>query len=91
MLNDERIGTIAIRVGNNNQEPVAVYVSGVNSFELLICRALNTGMILFSSPEKDDLLDFNMTVLTKLRAEWSLEKTRRDLESWTKRIAEGDY
>ena len=91
MSNLDRKGTIAIRQGNNNQEPSAVYVGGVNSFDMLICRVLNTGSILFSMPEEDDLLDFDITTLRRLRAEWKLANAQRSVVQLQKQLDEGDY
>lgn len=91
MDNIERKGTIAIRQGNDNHEPRAVYVGGVNSFDMLVCRVLNTGEILFSMPEKDDLLEFDIKTLQRLRAEWRLANAQRSVERFQKQLDEGDY
>ena len=91
MPNIDRKGTIAIRLGNENQEPRAVHVGGVNSFDMLICRVLNTGEVVFSFPEGDDLVDFDMKLLQKLRAEWRLENAKRSVERFQKQLDEGDF
>ena len=91
MLNIDRKGTIAIRPGNDNHEPRAVYVGGVNGFDMLVCRVLNTGEVMFSYPESGDLLDFDIKLLQKLRAEWRLDNAKRSVERFQKQLDEGDF
>lgn len=91
MLNIDRKGTVVIRQGNDNQQPIAVYVGGVNGFDMLVCKELNTSNIYFSMPEEDDLLDFDFKLLQKLRAEWDLDASKRNTERLQQRIEEGKY
>ena len=88
MLNIDRQGTIAIRQGNENQEPMAVYVGGVNGFYMLVCKPLNSGSLYFSMPEEDDLVDFDFKLLQKLRAEWNVENAKRSVVKFQKNLDE---
>ncbi|WP_151803966.1 hypothetical protein [Acinetobacter bereziniae] len=83
-MNKNRKGTIAIRPATQHQEPYVVYVGGVNSFDMLICRVINSSSIVFSGPEDDDLLDFDVNVYEKLKKDWRLANLRKqvaDLEA----------
>lgn len=84
MRNDARKGTIAIRLGNENQKPLVVYVGGLNSFGFLVCRELNSTSIVFSEPDGDDLVDFDMKLLEKLSKEWRIENLKKQLAELTK-------
>lgn len=91
-MNSDYIGKFCIRLGNDNQEPSVVYILGVNSFGSLICRVLNTGMVLFTDPESETgLIDFNIEVFQKLRKEWKLKDAQRLVARLQKEIDEGDY
>lgn len=83
-MNENKIGKIVIRPGNENQEPRVVYVGGVNSFGVLVCKVLNTGDILFSDPEKDSLLDFDMDTFELLKKEWKIKNLRKQLNELEK-------
>jgi len=76
-MNQTRKGTVCIRQGNENIEPSAVYVGGVNKMGLLVLHKLNSGQLLFSEPEKDDLLDFDHNTLKRLQYEWMYENAEK--------------
>lgn len=79
LKNLDRKGTIAIRPGNKNQKPEVVLVGGINGFDMLVCHVLNTDSIVFSDPEENDLLDFNMPIFKKLKKEWEIQNLERRL------------
>lgn len=81
-MNKNRKGTIAIRPATEHQEPYVVYVvyvGGVNSFDMLICRVINSSSIVFSEPEDDDLLDFDLKVYEKLKKDWRLADLKKQV------------
>lgn len=78
-MNLNRKGTIAIRPSTEYQEPYVVYVGGVNSFDMLICRVINSNTIVFSEPEDDELLDFDLKVYEKLKKEWRLANLKKQV------------
>lgn len=77
--NLDRKGTIVIRPGNENQEPQVVLVGGINGFDMLICHVLNSNSLVFSMPEENDLLDFDMTLFKKLKKEWKIQNLENQL------------
>ena len=91
MSNRQYIGTVCIRKGTDFQEPRAVYVAGINSFDSLICRVLNTGEVMFSDPDGDTLMSFNFDVLSKLSLEWKLQKAKDNVVKLEQRITDEDY
>jgi len=78
--------TIAIRHGNDNQQPCAVYVSGISATfdDTLICNELNTGNTLFGG----ELEKFDYQTLEKLRAEWRVENAKRSVVRLEKQLSE---
>lgn len=88
-MNKNYIGKICIRKGTKFQEPAAVYVSGINGFDMLICRVINTGSMVMSEPEEEgDLIDFDFKTLELLRAEWDVEIAKRSVQLSEERYQE---
>lgn len=88
-MNKNYIGKICIRKGTKFQEPAAVYVSGINSFDMLICRVINTGSMVMTEPEDEgDLIDFDFKTLELLRAEWDVETAKRSVQISEERYQE---
>lgn len=88
-MNKNYIGKICIRKGTKFQEPAAVYVSGINSFDMLICRVINTGSMVMTEPEgESDLIDFDFKTLELLRAEWDVETAKRSVQISEERYQE---
>jgi hypothetical protein len=62
---------IKIRLGNESQEPMIVYVSHwASRFELWACEKLNTGEIVFS--KESNLIDFNYLQYKRMYYEWKI-------------------
>ncbi|HEI8439819.1 TPA: hypothetical protein SLF30_000479 [Acinetobacter baumannii] len=79
-MNRKYIGQVCIRKGNENQEPAAVFVSGINSFQMLICRVINSGSLVMSEPDEEgELIDFDYKTLEVMRAEWFVENAERQV------------
>lgn len=79
-MNKNYIGKICIRKGTKFQEPAAVYVSGINGFDMLICRVINTGSMVMSEPDEEgELIDFDYKTLEVMRAEWFVENAERQV------------
>lgn len=82
------IGEICIRKGNKNQEPSAVFVSGINSFGFLVCRIINSNILVMSEVDGDDLVDFDYKKLELMRAEWAVENAKRSVQVTEERYQE---
>lgn len=67
-------GEIKIRLGNDNQEPMFVYVRGWNSnFELWVCDKLNSGETVFS--KQTELIDFSdYNDFKRMYYEWKIKQ-----------------
>lgn len=66
-------GKIKIRLGNENQEPMVVYVSHWNTnFEWWVCEKLNTGETVFSN--NDELIEFNYKKFKIMFYEWKVKQ-----------------
>jgi hypothetical protein len=79
-------GKIMIRVGNENQEPMVVYVSHTNSFGLWVCDKMNTGDTLFSDDK--NLVEFQYIKFKKMYYQWKIEHTERIKENFLKLLSE---
>ncbi len=78
----EFIGKVCIRLGNENQEPLAVVPTGYNGFDLLSCKVLNTGNLVFGGP----FIDFDIEQLQILRAEWRLNNAKESIKRFQKDV-----
>ena len=87
MLNRERRGTVAIRPGGEHQEPAAVFVGGINGLDMTICYVLNSETLVFSDPEGSDLMDMDMTMLKRMRAEWHVQAADKSKRWWEAELA----
>lgn len=88
-MNRNYIGKVCIRKGNEFQEPSAVFVTGINSFGMLICRVLNTGSMVMSEPDTEgELLDFDFKKLELIRAEWARENAIKSVKILEERYQE---
>lgn len=66
-------GKIKIRLGNDSQEPMVVYVSHWNTnFEYWVCEKLNTGDTVFS--RETQLIDFNYKEFKRMFYEWKIKQ-----------------
>jgi hypothetical protein len=64
-------GEIKIRLGNDSQAPMVVYVSNKNSkFNLWTCEVLNTGDTVFSKDE--NLIDFDYNKFKIIYYKWKI-------------------
>lgn len=65
-------GQIKIRLGNENQEPMVVYVSHWNkNVKYWVCEKLNTGDTVFS--KQSQLIDFSYRVFRRMFYEWKIK------------------
>ena len=65
-------GKIKIRLGNESQEPMVVYVAGWNpNIFCWVCHKLNTGDIVFT--KENSLIDFNYKKFQQLFYQWKIE------------------
>jgi hypothetical protein len=89
---DTLIGTFKIRKGNDNQEPMYVYVHGISAHSddehtLYVCNAPNSFNTVWS--EAKDLIDFTTWEDYEIiQAEWHIEDHKRAEERWSKNLAE---
>lgn len=91
-MNRQFIGTVCIRKGNKHQEPAAVYITGINGFDSLVCRVLNTGDIMFCDPNSEgEIIPFDFLTLQRLRAEWRLDSLKAQIPVLEQRITDEDY
>lgn len=84
--NSRFLNKICIREGNINQEPCAVVVTGVNSFDYLVCRVINSGSLLMSEVNGFDLHEFDYDKLQLMRYEWNVENAKRAVERCEKNL-----
>ena len=78
---------IKIRLGNENQPPMVVFIKGKNSHGHWICERINTGEIYFSSDE-NNFIDFDYKKFELLEAEWRVENAKNSLTRFEKNLAE---
>jgi hypothetical protein len=65
-------GQIKIRLGNDNQEPMVVYVKGFNeNLQFWVCEKLNSGDSVFS--KESQLIDFNHSDFKRMFYEWKIK------------------
>jgi hypothetical protein len=88
MLNLDREGTIALRPGNEHHEPCAVFVGGINGFDMLILKKINASTILFGDPDGEDLMDMDFHALQVMELEWKIENTSRARARFEENLAE---
>lgn len=66
-------GQIKIRIGNDNQEPMIVYIKNWhNYFEKWICEKINSGDTVFSN--NDQLIDFDYDEYKRMYYEWKIKQ-----------------
>lgn len=88
-MNRDYIGKICIRRGNKFQEPSACFITGINSFGMLVCRVINTGSMVMSEPDEEgELIDFDFKKLELMRAEWDVERAKNSVQVTEKRYQE---
>lgn len=88
-MNKNYIGRICIRRGNKFQEPSACFITGINSFGMLVCRIINTGSLVMTEPEDEgDLIDFDFKKLELMRAEWAVESAKNSVQVTEQRYQE---
>jgi hypothetical protein len=64
---------IKIRLGNDSQEPMVVYVSGWHpGFEYWICEKINSGDTVLS--KESQLIDFDYKEFQRLYYEWKIQQ-----------------
>lgn len=88
MLNKDRKGQLALRIGNEHNEPCVVYVAGINSMDFLILRKINTGETQFEDPDADTLIDFDFKAYEISRAQWRLDQAKRSIDQRQKDLNE---
>ena len=65
-------GQIKIKLGNETQEPMVVYVSHWNTnFGYWVCESLNTGSTFLS--KESQLIDFNYREFKRMFYEWKIK------------------
>ena len=80
-------GKIKIRLGNENQQPSVVYVSGFNrNIDLWVCEILNTGDTVYSTEES--LIDFDYKKFRIMYYEWKIQRQDQVKENYVKLLAE---
>ena len=80
MLNKDRKGQIALYAGNEHNEACAVFVAGINSFDLLVLRKLNCGQLHFVEPDAETLLDFDFKAYELARAQSRLSLAKKSIK-----------
>lgn len=80
------VGKVAIRRGNDDQEPAIVFITGMNKFDLLVSEVVNTGTTVFSTP--DDLLNFDFYKYITMFYKWKIEQAPKRTERMEKLLTE---
>ena len=75
-----------VRVGNESQEPMVVYVSHTNSLGSWVCEKINTGDTVFS--DDAHLIEFKYLSFKKMYYAWKIAQAERIKENFQKLLAE---